>query len=181
MAHQQPPLGLLQQPLNGSSRHNAFASFYSDTTKDPCSGQYARIMNRFDPDQDNAIQAEVLLDQALGAGCVPQAYICCAATCRGPRIYVIHLPARFTGALDGHTTPWDNNLYAFLEEVTQGIATTAIFPTTAFNEIEHIRARTTEDILQHLGTINGTEGFPPVAPNDPQVFPPPLLLFHWSL
>jgi hypothetical protein len=158
---------LLQQPLAPMVRHATFASFYNDLTLDPCKGQYARIMGRFEPEQENRIPAEVLLEQALGAGCVPQAYLCCAATRRGPRLYVIHLPARFTGALDGHTTPWDNNLYAFLGEVTQGMATTVVFPTTAFNEIEHIRARSAESILQSLDAINGTEGFPPVPPNDP--------------
>jgi len=144
MANLQPQPALLQPPLNAVVRHNTFASFYNDATKDPCLGQYARIMNRFDPNQANMIQPEVLLDQALGAGGVPQAYLACSATRRGPRIYVLHLPARFTGALDGRTTPWDNNLYAFLGEVTQGTVTTVVFPNTAFNVIEHIRARTTE-------------------------------------
>ena len=169
MANLQPQPALLQPPLNAVVRHNTFASFYNDATKDPCLGQYARIMNRFDPNQANMIQPEVLLDQALGAGGVPQAYLACAATRRGPRIYVLHLPARFTGALDGRTTPWDNNLYAFLGEVTQGTVTTVVFPNTAFNVIEHIRARTTEFILQNLEAVNGTEGFPPVPQNDPQV------------
>lgn len=82
-------------------------------------------------------------------------------------MYVLHLPACFTGALDGHITPWDNNLYAFLGEVTQGMATTVAFPTTAFNEIENVCIRSADYILQNLGAIHGTEGFPPVPPNDP--------------
>jgi hypothetical protein len=54
-----------------------------------------------------------------------------------------------------------------LGEVTQGMATTVAFPTTAFNEIENVCIRSADYILQNLGAIHGTEGFPPVPPNDP--------------
>jgi hypothetical protein len=76
----------------------------------------------------------------------------------------------FAGALDGNITPWDNNLYAFLGEVNHGIATIVNFPTTAFNVLERVPARTTENILQLLpNAVNGHELLPPIAPNDVQV------------
>jgi hypothetical protein len=126
-------------------------------------------MHRFDPAHPNAIQGNLLLDQALGSGALPQAYLCCATSRRGTRIYCIHMPSRFAGALDGHIMPWHNNLYAFLGEVNHGIATIVNFPPNAFNVLERVPARTIENILQLLpNTINGHDVLPPIAPNDAQ-------------
>lgn len=163
----QPPHGLQQPPLpQNTHRHSTFAELYGDATKDPCAGQYAPIMSRFDPMHANAVQGNVLMDQALGASAVPQAYLCCSSSRRGTRIHCVHMPSRFTGSLDGHVTPWDNNLYAFLGEITQSVATIVAFPSTAFNVVENVRAHSADYILQKLDTINGQDVFPPVTPND---------------
>jgi hypothetical protein len=169
-ALQQPPIGGQQlPPLLPTQRYKTFSQLYSDETLDPCKGQYARIMHRFDPAHPNAIQGNILLDQALGAGAIPQAYLCCSSSRRGTRIYCVHMPSRFAGTVDGHITLWDNNLYAFLGEVTQGVASIITFPTTAFNLVERVPARTTENILQNLASIiNGHDALPPVAQNEAQ-------------
>ena len=76
-AQQQQPLGLQLQPPLGqhNQRHKTFSQFYGDAALDPCQGQYLRIMHRFDPAHPNAIQGNLLLDQALGSGAIPQAYL----------------------------------------------------------------------------------------------------------
>ena len=86
-------------------RPKTFTQFYDDASKDPCERNYARVMQRFDPENVNAPAADVLFTQAVGtSGNLHRAYLCCAPTRRGPRIYCIHLPSRFVSALDGHTT-----------------------------------------------------------------------------
>jgi len=106
-----------------------FQEFYADAARDPLRGVYERIMSRFDPEQVVAVEAATLFEQAVTSNSgVPQAYLCCASTRRGPRIYCVHLPSRFPSALDGRITPWDNQVYAFLGETTNGTATTVVFP-----------------------------------------------------
>ncbi len=71
-------------------------------------------MQRFDPENASAVAADVLFAQAMGtSGNLHQAYLCCTSTRFGPRIYCIHLPSLFASALDGRTTPWDDQCYAF--------------------------------------------------------------------
>jgi hypothetical protein len=162
MPPQPPPAGGLGMPI--APRPRTFRQFYEDTSRDPCQGEYARIMQRFDPDTANPIASEVLLEQALGTRSnVHQAYLCCASTRRGPRIFCLHSPARFTSALDGRVTPWDNNVYAFLGDVTQDVATTVCFPRTAFNIVANVLAYTTEFIQANLQNLNGIDVFPAQA------------------
>jgi hypothetical protein len=114
-----PPGVNIAPPMTPQPR--TFQEFYSDATKDPCHGQYGRILQRFDPESPNAVEPVMLFEQAVnGNSSTHQAYLCCVSTRRGPRIYCIHLPAKFPSALDGRVTPWDNNAYAFLGEVTEG-------------------------------------------------------------
>lgn len=167
----QQHLGLQQPPLlPTNNHHNTFSQLYSDQTLDPCHGQYAHIMHQFNPAHPKAIQGNLLMDQALGLGTVPQAYLCCASSRCGTWVYCIHTPSRLTGALDGDITPWNNNLYAFLGELHQGFATIVNFPSTAFSLLERVPTRTTENILQNLpNVINGHDVPPPLPPNDAQV------------
>jgi hypothetical protein len=61
-----------------ATRHHGFAEFYCDPTLDPFHGEYARIMERFDPNINNVLSHVLLLGQAFSCGSVPQAYLCCA-------------------------------------------------------------------------------------------------------
>jgi hypothetical protein len=56
--------------------------------------------------------------------------------------------------LDGRTTPWDNQVYAFLGEATNGTATTVVFPNNAFHTTPATLVRTQENILNELPNIN---------------------------
>lgn len=147
-------------------RARTFLQFYQDTTKDPCQGDYGRIMQRFDPEHAASIAAEVLFEQAMGAGGTShQAYFCCASTRRGPRVYTIHLPSRFVSALDGRTTPWDNSCYAFLGDVTQEVATTVVFPANAFQATPSTLVFTEDYLHANLNTLNGIDLFPAIPQN----------------
>jgi hypothetical protein len=73
------------------------------------------------------LNADVLFEQAIGTPpSVHQAYLCCATSQWGPRIFCIHAPSCFVSALHGRITPWDNNCYAYLGDVTQEIATSVV-------------------------------------------------------
>jgi hypothetical protein len=82
-------------------RHQSFEEFYRDPTLDPFQGDYARVMERFDPEVNNALSYVLLLGQAVGGGPVPQAYLCCSFRSGQKRLYCIHLLSRYTGSLDG--------------------------------------------------------------------------------
>ncbi len=80
-----PPAPLPQNQAIIIPKVRTFQEFYADTSKDPCAGHYACIMQHFDPEQPGAGAAEVLYDQAVNSnGTVHEAYFCCASTCRGP-------------------------------------------------------------------------------------------------
>jgi hypothetical protein len=151
-----------QRQTTPALRYRSFAQYYSDADVD-----FDRILQRFDPDSPTVVQGPVLLDQVLNSGLIPQAYLCVPATHRGPRVYCLHLLPRYPSSLDGQVTPWDNNLYAYLGDVVQGQTTIVGFPTTAFNILEDVVARTEEYILEHLNELNGLDTFPPIAPSDP--------------
>jgi hypothetical protein len=92
---------LLPQPGIGALppaevAHQDFRSFYGDLTLDPCNGDYSRIMARFDPEINPAISQATLLEQAIGLGPVPQAYLCCVHRQNHTRVYCLHLPQRVT-------------------------------------------------------------------------------------
>jgi hypothetical protein len=158
-----PPAG---NNLNIIPRPRTFLQFYEDASKDPCKGEYGHIMARFNPEDAGSVDADQLLSQALGSGGnVPQAYLCCASTCRGPQIYLIHLPSRFTSALDGRITPWDNQCYAFLGDVTQDIATTVVFPTTAFATTANTLVYLEDHIQNNIQALNGIDVFPALTAN----------------
>jgi hypothetical protein len=125
-------------PLNAHrTRHQEFCAFYRDETLDPCQRSYERIMDRFDP-EFNATSHVTLLDQAVGSGPVPQAYLCCIRRQNQVRIVCIHLPSCFIGALDGQVTPWDGLNFACIGEVVQGQINTVIVPENSFRIVRNV-------------------------------------------
>jgi len=141
--------------VGGAPSPRTFQEFYADAARDPLHGVYERIMSRFDPEQVVAVEAATLFEQAVTSNSgVPQAYLCCASTRRGPRIYCVHLPSRFPSALDGRITPWDNQVYAFLGETTNGTATTVVFPNNAFHPTPATFVRMQETIVNELPDVN---------------------------
>jgi hypothetical protein len=124
-------------------------------------------MRRFDVDANPGVTPLVLFEQAVGSGVVPQAYLCCAVPQQEVKIYCVHLPSKFTSALDGSITPWDGQGFGFLGEVTQGMVTTVTFPSMAFRPIMNIRARTSDYMITHLAEF-GAKGLPSPQANDPE-------------
>jgi hypothetical protein len=113
-------------------------------------------MARFNLEDATAADPDQLLSQVLGSSShLHQPYLGCASTRRGPRIHCLHLPSRFASALDGHVTPWDNQCYLFLGEVTQEIITTATFPANAFTTTTNNLVYHEEYILNNLQAFNG--------------------------
>jgi hypothetical protein len=76
MANLLPPTGQNANSLGPG--HRTIAVLYSDQTLDPCQATYADILACFDPFQNIAITHVLLQEQAIGAGVVPQAYLCSA-------------------------------------------------------------------------------------------------------
>jgi len=149
----------------------SFAQLYGDESKDPCHRVYTRIMNRFDAERPDALPSAVLYNQVVGlGGTTLQAYLICAHAAQGPRIYCLHTPGRYVEALDGTSTPWDNNSYAFLGEVIRGQVSIANFPENAFDEVT-VRVKTEALMLQNLALLEQHPVFPPNPPNpdDPEV------------
>jgi hypothetical protein len=68
--------------------------------------------------------------------------------------------------LDGQTSPWDGNSYAFLGEITQGVVTTVNFPNNSFNPVMNIRSKSSDYIVTHLDLI-GNKGLPAVLADEP--------------
>jgi hypothetical protein len=104
----QPMANLLlqpAQPLLAPVHHSTYSSFYSDTVLDPFQGNYTRVLERMDPEVNNAISHVMLLEQAVGGSPVPQAYLCCSLRRNPVRVFCIHLPSRYISLLDGNPTP----------------------------------------------------------------------------
>jgi len=112
--------------------HQNFPSYYGDGTLDPYQGNYTRILERLDPETNNGLSHVMLLEQAVGTGPCPQAYLCCMNQQQRTRIYCIHLPSRFTSLLDGQVTQLDSCTFAFLGELIQGTVQNVILPSEVF-------------------------------------------------
>jgi hypothetical protein len=159
VAQMNAPPGMTLPP---EQKPRTFREFYNDTRKDPCRGDYSGVMQRFDPEAATVVASEILLEQALGCRAdMHQAYLCCAPTRRGNRIFCVHLPSHFASSLDGRTTPWDNNMYACLGDVTNDIATTICLPITAFTPIANVLAFTKAHLVANIQGENGQDVFPP--------------------
>ena len=160
------PLPLLPQPMLAPTRHSTYSSFYSDTALDPFQGNYARVMERMDPEVNQALSHIMLLEQAVGMGPVPQAYLCCTVRRNQVRVFCLHLPSRYISSLDGNPTPWDGLTFAFIGEITQGMITTVELPANVFRTVNNVRARTCDYIISHLDEIEGA-GLEPVLADEP--------------
>jgi hypothetical protein len=69
----------LPGPLPANERrHVTFAALYADQMADPCQGNYQRIMDCLDPETNQLVTPLLLFKQAVGAGPIPQAYLCFA-------------------------------------------------------------------------------------------------------
>jgi len=126
-------------------------------------------MERVDPDVNTVVTPLLLQEQAVSSGAVPQAYLCCALRQNQTRIYCVHLPSKYTSALDGTVSPWDGLTFAFLGDLIQGVATTVQLPTTMFRFLPNTRAKTVEYIITHLDEL-GPLGLPEIDPNVDVVF-----------
>jgi hypothetical protein len=149
------------------ARHQTFSALYQDATLDPCQGNYGRIMDRFDPEVNNAISRVFLFEQAVTTGPTLQAYLCCTQRQNQTKIFCLHLPSRYTEALDGQTTPWDGVAFACLGETTCGQVTTVILPDDCFCTIHNTRAKTTDYIVTHLDNL-GAYGLPAITVDEPE-------------
>ncbi len=97
-----------------------FAQLYDDASKDPFKRNYERIMERFDPDRNDAVRSDVLFQQAVSlGGTTLRAYLCCGITLNVPKIYCVHMPTKFVAAMDGTATPWDDHSFAFLGDLVR--------------------------------------------------------------
>jgi hypothetical protein len=158
---------LLPQPgpnLLPEQPAQTFAAFYQDDALDPCHGDYAPIMARFDPEITPTLTPGALLEQANGCGPIPQVYLCCSNRQNQTKIYCIHLPSKFTGALDGRTTTWDGMPFAFLGEAIQGHVTMVTLPDTVFSTVTG-RVNSTDYFVTHLDELTA-HGMPPPAIDD---------------
>jgi len=77
------------------------------------------------------------------------------------------MPSKYIGALDGKTSPWYGNSYAFLGKITQGVVTTVNFLNNSFNPMMNIRSKSSDYIVTHLDLI-GNKGLPAVPADEPE-------------
>jgi hypothetical protein len=146
--------------------HQNFRSFYGDETLDPCQGNHAQIMTHFDPELNLGITPVTLLEQAVGSGPIPQAYLCCMIRQNQVMLLCIHLPSHYTSSLDGRITPWDGMSFTFLGEMIQGQVTTITLPNTTFRTIANVPSHSTDYIVTNLNLL-GPYGLPAPAINEP--------------
>jgi hypothetical protein len=146
-------------------RHKNFASLYSDVEVDPFQRNYSRVMQRFDPEINNALSHVMLLEQAVSCGAAPQAYLCCSQRQNQVKVYCLHMPSKYVGSLNGQTTPWDGEYFAFLGDLVQGVSTTIDLPPQTFHAIHHVQAYTVDYIISHRQEM-GPNGFTPPDEND---------------
>ncbi len=66
----------LPGPITGNLVcHTTFVTLYADETADPWQGDYQPIMDRVDLEMNRMLTPLLLLEQAVGAGPVPQAFV----------------------------------------------------------------------------------------------------------
>jgi hypothetical protein len=122
-------------------------------------------MAHFDASRAEALPSATLMSQVVGLGSTtPQAYLLCASTPQGPRIYCTHLPSRFFGVLDGTATPRDNQAFAFLGDVVHGLVTTINFPKDAFDTVQ-VWVKTETYMLNNQPELEAAPLFPPNLPD----------------
>jgi len=128
-----------QNPQVSAGEVRTIRELLLSPSRDPFQGDYARIMQRFAAvarGGEPIVDATVLYHQVTTAlQNTLQAYLLCAVTQRGPRIYCIHSPTVYQPAFDETITLWDDQVFAFLGEPIQGISTLLQFPPNAFNVV----------------------------------------------
>jgi hypothetical protein len=123
-------------------------------------------MNCFDIDENPGVTYVMLYKQVVGAGFVPQAFICCSNQRQSTRIYCVHLASKFVSALDDTTMPWDGLGFATLGDVTQAIATTINLPDTVFWPRMNARVKTLAHFEESLEELGAYGLAPPEADGD---------------
>jgi len=150
------------------TKHATFAQLFNDTHKDPCHGNYARIMARFEASVPAAVASDMLFQQVTGIGAGQlQAYLRCSSGVgqAGPRIHCVHLPTKFHASLEGEPSAWDDRCFAFLGEVVQGHVTNVLFEETSF-DIVTTYTRSQEYMSQNLEALTSQSPlFPPIGAN----------------
>jgi len=162
----QPGHGLELPAAPATPRYRTYQELYGDATIDPYQGNYARIMSRFDIDENPGVTYLMLYEQAVGAGLIPQAFICCSNQRQSTRIYCVHMASKFVSALDGTTTPWDGLGFATLGDVTQANVTTIHLPDTIFRPRMNTRVKTLAYFEEHLDELGAYGLAPPEADED---------------
>jgi hypothetical protein len=161
VAREMPSLNIL--PV----AHQSFQDLFLDMAKDPWKGNYARIMRRFDPSNDDPVNGDELWNQVVKLRPDhPQAYLTCAHTASGTRIFCLHTPTWYMPLLDGATTLWDKLGFTFLGDVFQGNVTTVYFPDKAFNIMDPIDARLANRLTLDLPGLQGATVLAPLGEND---------------
>jgi hypothetical protein len=117
------------------------------------------MIQRFSGD-NNQITALRLMDQVIGnAGIVPQAFLCT----RHYRIYCVHNLSRYTPAIDGTVTPWDDGIFGFVGEIVAGSCASIHLPPEVFAPL-HIRAYTAPYMQEHIDEVNDNPGLFDIPP-----------------
>ena len=161
MANLPPPPGLPPQPPR--VQHRSFASAFSDPSLDRWHETYGDVLTRFNT---RNVTHVYLYEQAVSMGNVLQGYLCCTMTQQQIRIYCLHSLSKFISDLDGRVTSWDGKSYAFLGELTHGMATTVEFPEAAFRLVPNIRVRTLDYIQDHWDEVTNL-GMPYLPADEP--------------
>lgn len=153
-------------PLTLPVRHKTFAGYYADESQDPSRDRYALILRRFDAIGNEAQDADTLLQVTLGNPNVPIAFLCCATLSTAPRIYVIHMPSKFSPSIDGRITPWDGRLFAFLGEILRDNPMIVAFPSTGFElTTNNVWVWDDENFSPQLDLLDAAQLFPKLNAN----------------
>ncbi len=107
-----------------------------------------------------------LIEHATGLGATLQAFLICTASQQQICIYCMHGMLKFVGSIDGRSTPWDSKCFAFLGDLTQGIATSIESPEEAFCVVANLRVWTLKYFQEHLDEI-GAGGMPFLQADEP--------------
>jgi hypothetical protein len=74
--------------------HHMFSTCRANQELNPSRVEYLRIMEQFNPEVNILVSYVRLLEQAVGSGPFPQAYLCGVQSQQQRKIYNIHLPFR---------------------------------------------------------------------------------------
>ena len=104
-----------------------YQQFFQREANDPYQGNYAALLAEFRTSNNPATFAQLHRTVNLADAEYPAAYLACVD---GDYMLVYGLQ-RYSGVV-GHPSPWDGNVYANVNDVTDGLVTTVLFPEDAF-------------------------------------------------